>query len=78
MSLHDRKMNLIQEFLKISDEELIEKFENLLKTVHAEKLEINPMSMNEFFTMIEKSEDDIRNGKVTEAADLLNKIDEWQ
>lgn len=80
MSILARKMTFIQEFLRISDEELIEKLENLLKAERIKRAEkdIKPMSMAEFIEMIEKSEDDAKNGRVTDSKDLLNQIEKWK
>ena len=36
------------------------------------------MSVDSFNEMIDKSEEDIKNGKVTEAKKLLKKVDKWK
>ncbi len=80
MDLIARKLNFVQEFLRISDEDLVAKLEVLLRTERKKwvDMEIKPMTMNEFNQMIEKSEDDIMNGRVVEARELLKKVDKWR
>jgi len=80
MDLIARKLNFVQEFLRISDEDLVAKLELLLSTERKKRvdMEIKPMTMNEFNQMIEKSEDDIKNGRVVEARELLKKVDKWR
>ncbi|MBN2681093.1 MAG: hypothetical protein JXR58_01170 [Bacteroidales bacterium] len=61
MDIVARKLNFVQEFLRISDEDLVDKLERLLKTERKKKVnkEIKPMTIKDFNQMIEKSEDDI-------------------
>jgi hypothetical protein len=64
MDIQARKIHFIQEFLRVADDELVTKLENLLRIEREKKLnrEMHPMSLNEFNEIIEKSEDDITNG----------------
>lgn len=80
MNILARKMNFVQEFLRISDEDLVVKLENFLKSERKKRIkkELSPMTMDEFIEMIEKSEDDAKNGRVTEARELLNRIEKWK
>ena len=80
MDIVARKLNFVQEFLKISDEQLIEKLENTLRVERKKLIEkdIKPMLIDEFYSMIEASEDDFSNGRVTEAHEVLKKIDQWR
>lgn len=80
MNILARKMNFVQEFLRISDEDLVIKLENFLKSERKKRFEkdISPMTMDEFIEMIESSEDDAKNGRVTEARELLNRIEKWK
>jgi len=78
MDLQTRKLTLIQEFLKIQNEELITRIEKLLYT----KPQLNekgfqPMSMKELDKRIDKSLDDSENDRVTKATDLLEEIKGW-
>jgi hypothetical protein len=40
--------------------------------------DIKPVTMNEFNQMIEKAEDDVKNGRVIEAIELLKKVEKWK
>ena len=79
MDLQARKLNLIQEFLRINSEELITKLDNFL---HTEKRriyeqELKPMSMDSFNAGIDQSEDDAVNGRVTDANQLRKEVEGW-
>jgi hypothetical protein len=80
MDIQARKMNFVQEFLRVADDELVAKLERLLRIERKKKLEeeLSPMTMKEFNEIIDKSEDDYKNDRVTEARNLLNQIDTWK
>ncbi len=80
MDIQARKIHFVQEFLRVSDEELVTKLENLLRKERKKKYdkEIHPMTVNELNEMVDQSEDDFRQGKATDAKNLLNEIDSWQ
>jgi hypothetical protein len=69
MDLQARKLNLIQEFLRINSEELITKLDNFLNTEKRRiyEQELKPMSMDSFNAGIDQSEDDAVNGRVIDA-----------
>jgi len=79
MDIQTKKINFIQEFLRLKDEELINKLDNLLKLEKKKKFkeEIRPYSEEEFNAVIDKAEEDSKNGKVISADDLKNEIDSW-
>jgi len=80
MNIQARKLILIEEFLRISDESLIEKLESLIrqekKASHEKSLK--PMSMNEFNEMIDQSIQDSEAGRVISHQDLIKKIKSWK
>ena len=80
MDIVARKLNFVQEFLRISDEDLVDKLERFLRTERKKRVdnEIKPMTRNEFNQMIEKAEDDVNNGRVIEARELLKKVEKWK
>jgi len=80
MNIEARKLSLVQEFLRVSDEEVIAKLEQVLRDERKKKLakELSPMSMDEFYGIIDKAEDDIKAGRVSEARELLKKADKWK
>ena len=79
MDIEARKIHFVQEFLRVADEELVTKLEKVLRIERKKKLEeeLSPMIMKEFNEIIDKSEDDIKNERVTEVRNLLNQIDKW-
>ena len=71
MELQTRKLEFIQEFLKLQSEEVISQFENLMKK--RIKDSFKPMSIEEFNKGIDKSEDDFKNGRYKTSSELLAK-----
>ncbi|MGM8360823.1 hypothetical protein ACSV4D_02790 [Flavobacterium sp. ARAG 55.4] len=71
MDLQTRKIEFVQEFLKLQSEELIAQFENLLKKETQKQLK--PMSVIELNSRINQSEDDFKNGKFKTSDELLSK-----
>ena len=80
MDIVNRKLSFVQEFLRISDEEIITKLEQLLHYERNRKTssELEPMTFDDFNKMIDKSEEDFKNGRVTEAKELLKIVEEWK
>ena len=80
MDIQARKISLIQEFLRINSEELINKLDKFL---HDEKKkiyekELKPMSLDNFNDMIDKAEEDSVNGRIVEAKTLKKDIEKWK
>ena len=80
MDLQARKISLIQEFLRINSEDLINKLDKFL---HNEKKkiyekELKPMSLDSFNSMIDQAEDDAANDRVVEAKNLKQEIAGWK
>lgn len=71
MDLQTRKIEFVQEFLKLQSEELIAQFENLLKKETQKKYK--PMSVHELNSRIDQSEDDFKKGKFKSSTELLSK-----
>lgn len=80
MNTVDRKLRFVQEFLRIADEDIITKLEQLLNLERKKKAfeELAPMSMDEFNKRIDQSEEDYKNGKFIEANDLLKSVETWK
>ena len=80
MDLVSRKMSFVQEFLRISDEDLIAKLERLLWSEKKKSLstDFNPMTIEVFNEMVNKAENDFKNGRVTEAKELLGNVETWK
>ncbi|MGB0881078.1 MAG: hypothetical protein ACPGTO_10980 [Polaribacter sp.] len=75
MSIEARKIQFLQEFLKLENEHVISSFEELLKS---KSKNFQPMTMEEFNKRIDTSLLDSKNDRVTEATELLNEIKEWR
>jgi hypothetical protein len=80
MTIQTRKLSLIEEFLKINDEEIISKVESLIKEEKNKKYESQqtPMSMDEFRGMIDQAKRDSEEGRVISHQDLKRKIQTWK
>ena len=76
MDLQTRKINFIQEFLKLQSEKAISHFESLLKH-ETNEVQENPMSVKEYHMRISQSIDDSKNERTTESNDLLSEIEKW-
>jgi hypothetical protein len=79
MDLQSRKIEFIQEFLKIQSEEVVLRLEKLLRKEKASmtKDEFEPMTLEEFNDRIDRSMEDSKNGRIIKATDLKTKIDKW-
>ncbi|MBK7139969.1 MAG: hypothetical protein IPH74_13545 [Bacteroidetes bacterium] len=78
MDIQTRKIEFIQAFLKLESEEVISQFEVLLSLksdyVVKEDKDIKPISIREFNKRMDKSEDDFKNGRYKNTAELLKKF----
>lgn len=76
MNLEARKIEFIQEFLKLQSEETIGRLEKILRK---EKVASNdqfvPMSEDELNSRIDKSESDFKNNRYKSSAELLSKYE---
>lgn len=75
MNIHARKLEFIQDFLKLQSEEVISQFEKLLKKTKNIELENNlsPFTIEELNERISKSENDFKNDKFKTTSELLSK-----
>jgi len=80
MKLEARKIEFIQEFLKLQSEEAISRLEKVLrkekKITRIKDLE--PMTLDQFNKRIDKSLKDSCEGKLTEANDLMSEVEKWK
>lgn len=74
MDLEARKKSFVKEFLRIQNEEIISNLENFLRK---QKSEMKPLSIAEFNSDIDKSLEDIKMGRITEAPVLIDEILKW-
>jgi len=73
MDLQSRKIEFVQEFLKIQSEEAISKLEKLLRKEN--KTSIIPMTKEQLNKRIEKSESDFQNNRFKSSSELLSKFE---
>ena len=80
MDIQTRKIELIEDFLTITDETIIAKFESLIKTEKTKSSEkgLKPMSIENFYANIEQAKDDSDNGRVIKHQDLIEKVKKWK
>ncbi|MGB6036643.1 MAG: hypothetical protein WBG42_10285 [Cryomorphaceae bacterium] len=79
MDLETRKIEFVQEFLKLRSEKAISRLEKLLKIEKEwDENERRPMKMEEFYARIDKSMDDSKNGRLTELDQLFSEIKGWK
>jgi hypothetical protein len=79
MDIQTRKIEFVQDFLKVQSEELISRLETLLRKedFSSNPNEFEPMTIEEFNNRIDKSMEDSENGRLISASDLKAKIKEW-
>ncbi len=80
MDIQARKLVLIEEFLRISDESLISKLESFIKQEKNKSLErdLRPISLSEFHEMIDQAKSDRDAGRVISHQDLKQKVKTWE
>ena len=80
MDLQTKKLNFVQEFLRIKSEGIVDKLEKVLKSERKKEYEkdLSPMTKDEFNKIIDDAESDSINGRLTSAEDLKKDIDTWR
>lgn len=72
MDIQSRKLEFIQEFLKIQSEDVISKFEQLLKNKNL--LVLVPFTQEELENRVKTAERDFETGNYKTSSDLLAKF----
>lgn len=75
MDIQTRKLEFIQEFLKVQSEELISRLERILKN---KEDDFSPFTIEEFNTRINQSLEDSNSDRIIESKELLAEIKQWQ
>ena len=80
MNIQARKLILIEEFLRISDETLITKLESFIRQEKkiSHEMNLKPMSINEFHEMIDQAKQDSDAGRVISHEELKKKVKTWK
>lgn len=75
VDIQTRKIEFIQDFLKLQSEEVISQFEKLLKKSKKENInsKLKPFTEEELNERILKSEEDFKAGRFKTTAELLSK-----
>jgi len=77
MNLEGRKIEFVQEFLKLQSEEVISRLEKILrkeKRTSDERI-FEPMTQEELNKRIDQSESDFRNNRYKSSSELLAKYE---
>ena len=79
MDLEARKIEFVQEFLRLQNEEIISGLEKQLRKRKIELMEENlkPMTMEQYDAEIDQAMEDSKNGRMIEVSDLKAKIKKW-
>jgi len=79
MDLQSRKIEFVQEFLKLQSEEAISRLEKLLNKEKklTQSKDVQPMTVEQFNTRIDISMEDSKKGNLTETNDLIADIEKW-
>jgi hypothetical protein len=80
MDIQTRKINFVQEFLRLRNIKLIEKLEKILLEDKAKDYEANlkPISVDNFNKMVDKSIEDATQGNVVDARELKESVKKWK
>ena len=78
-TLQARKLNLIEEFLRINDEQVISDLESLInkEKIKSYERELVPMTIEKFHSNINQSVSEIESGQFITHEELLESIKEW-
>ncbi|MFT4063092.1 MAG: hypothetical protein QM642_12135 [Edaphocola sp.] len=79
MNIEAKKLSLIQEFLRVDNEKIINALEALLHKSKYDHFEesIKPMSLKQFNDEIDQAIDDEQNNRLISNDDLKQKIKKW-
>ncbi len=79
MELEARKLEFIQEFLRLQNEEIISELETFLRSRKAELIEQNlkPMTIEQYDDEMDQAMEDSKSGRMIEVNDLKAKIQKW-
>jgi hypothetical protein len=80
MDIQTRKINFVQEFLRLRNIKLIDKLEKILLEDKAKDYEANlkPLSIDNFNKIIDKSVEDANQGNVVSARELKESVKKWK
>ena len=79
MDLKARKIHFVQEFLRLNNEKILNKLEDVLRSEKRKLYEqgAEPLSMEEFNQRIDDAEDDSEMNRIKSVHELKNDIKTW-
>ncbi len=79
MEILEKKKNLVQMIMNSEDMNILSEIESLLLLNKNDSLskELKPLTLDEFYAILAKAEDDILNGRVITNEDLAKEIALW-
>jgi hypothetical protein len=79
MDLQLRKIHFVQEFLRLKNEQIIDKLEDILKSEKNKLYEKTPepYTLDEFNGMIDRAEEDSKNSRMKSVHELKKDIKTW-
>ena len=79
LNLQEQKLRVVEDFLSITDPQMVSEIDLFIKELKNKSYQQNfsPMTLDEFYTMIDKSESDISQGKYSTTDQLLKEIELW-
>jgi len=80
MDLQTRKLHFIQEFLRLANDSIIDKFEKMLQQERKKIVEkdMSPMTLAQYEQRIDNAIDDFKNNRITTAKKLKKEISTWK
>ena len=80
MELQARKIQFIQDILRLKNEKILQKLENILRLEKEKQIkeEFTQMTMAEYDTLIDRAENDAENNRLFNTEEILKDIDSWQ
>jgi hypothetical protein len=80
MDIQTKKLKLIEDFLRINDEKLLDKLDLLIKEESAlvNSSNLNPMTQNEFHQMVHEAIEDYEKGHIVTQEELEKEVLSWK
>ena len=80
MELQTRKIQFIQDVLRLKNEKILQKLEKLLRLEKAKQIkeDFSQMTLEEFNDLIDSAENDDMNNRLFNAGEILKDIDSWK
>lgn len=81
MNLETKKLEFIEEYIRLNDESIINKLEEVLREEKRKSLKeerVRPLTQAEMDAMLEESEEDIRQGNVLSHESVKQEVLRWR